>query len=224
MITIPLLILTGFYIWFGVWLSKAFSDRSSRIIVGLVMASPAIYGIGSYQYVKYEHKAACERDGGLRVLIQPEKADRIQLDPNSSSGSRDARGFLVRYFPKLALVDAWDGEYDGKGQKSGYFSYSIDPETTALPKSDWKLIKSPLVEPTGGLYRMSVTDVTDRDLTTSTWKLERNGQLYAKWTMLQHYWIRILGADLVSWQCFGPGSPEWVKKYPPSALIELILK
>ncbi len=227
MITIPLLILTGFYIWFGVWLSKAFSDRSSRIIVGLVMASPAIYMIGSYQYVKYEHKAACERDGGLRVFIQPEKADRIRLDPNSFSSGGYAEDFLRTYSPRLKVVEAWDGEYRGMPQTRDHFSYSIDPAISALEKKDWKFNKFnkvQLAEPTADLYVLSKTYKSEDDVAIQTWELERNRQLYAKWTMFQHYWIKILGARLVSWQCFAPSSPEASGKQPNHVIIQLILQ
>lgn len=226
MITIPLLILTALYVWFGVWLCKKMGSWPARIAVALLMASPALYWIGTYQYVKYEHKAACARDGGLKVLIQPEKADRIRLDPDSFSSEIYAHSFLRMYSPRLTVVEAWDGTYrqltPTSAQTRDYFAYSIDPATTALPKRDWKFIKAPLAEPTLGIYVLSQTAKIESDLTTTTWKLERNGQIHVAWTMLHHYWTRNPGMP-IGWQCFEPRSPEASEKQPDDILIQLIL-
>jgi hypothetical protein len=220
MITIPLFILAALYVGLLVWLCRKQKNWSARIALSLLMLSPAIYWVGTYQYVKYEHAQACARDGGLKVLIQPEKADRIQLDPDSGWSAQD---LLFQYSPQLAIVEALDGEYNGKGKKSGYFAYSIDPATTALEKKNWKFNKVPLAVPTAGLYVLSKTAKIDSDLTTTTWKLERNGQLNAKWTMLEHYWSKNPGMP-IGWQCFTSHSPESYDQFPHRVLTELILK
>jgi hypothetical protein len=226
MITIPMLILTALYVWFGVWLCKKMGSWPARIAVALLMASPALYWIGTYQYVKYEHKAACARDGGLKVLIQPEKADRIRLDPDSFSSGGAAQDFLSMYSPRLTVVEAWDGKYKQltptSAQTKDYYAYSIDPDTAALPKRDWKFVKVPLAEPTAGIYVLSRTAKIESDLTTTMWTLERNGQLYVQWTMLHHYWTRNPGMP-IGWQCFEPSSPEASGKQPNHILIQLIL-
>ncbi len=232
MITIPLLILTALYVWFGVWLCKKMGSWPARIAVALLMASPALYWIGTYQYVKYEHKAACARDGGLKVLIQPEKADRIRLDPDSfsSGGGGTAQDFLSMYSPRLTVVEAWDGEYKQltptSAQTKDYYAYSIDPTATEVEKKDWKFNKFTkvlLAEPTADLYVLSETAKIESDLTTTIWQLKRNGQLYATWTMLHHYWTRNPGMP-IGWQCFAPSSPESSEKDGNQVLIELILK
>ena len=222
MIVIPLLILATLYLALLIWVGYKLKSWPVRIAVLLVMLSPFIYWVGSYQYVKYEHEAACARDGGLKVLIRPEKADRIQLNAETYSEST-AKYLLDHYSPQLVSVEAWDREYNGKGQKTGYFEYSPDPATTALPKKDRKFNKVPLSVPTAGLYVLSETATVESNLTTTTWKLERNGQLYAKWTMLHHYWSRNGGMP-IGWQCFKAGSPEGAGRYPDRALTELILK
>jgi hypothetical protein len=150
MITIPLLILATLYFVLLVWVGYKLKSWPTRIAVLLVMLSPFIYWVGSYQYVQYEHKQACAREGGLKVFIPPEKADRIRLDADTYGSG--AEGLLHKFSPKLAVVEAWDGKYNGQGKKTGYFAYSPDPTTTALPKKDWKFNKVPLPEPTAGLY------------------------------------------------------------------------
>ncbi|MDI1338222.1 hypothetical protein [Polaromonas sp.] len=230
MITIPLFILTALYVVFGVWLCKKLKSWPARIAVALLMVSPAIYWVGTYQYVKYQHKAACARDGGLKVLIQPEKADRIRLDANSFSAESSAHDFLRSYSPRLAEVEAWNGTYKDltqtRAQTKDYYAYSIDPAATALEKKDWKFNKFNKVllgKPTPGLYVLSRTDKIESDVDTTTWKLERNGQLYATWTSFYHYWSRN-GAMPIGWQCFQAGSPEALDKDANQILTELILK
>lgn len=225
MITIPLLIIAALYIALMVWVSRKFQTWPARMAVVLVMLSPVLYWVGSYQYVHYRHEQDCAREGGLKVFIQPEKADRIRIGPEGFSGVENAEGFLKRYFPRLALVEVWDGHYDGSGtgKKIGLFSTALDPATTTLPKKDWTLIKSPLSEFTSGLYVLSVEHASEKkyiDKTITT--LKRNGQLYATWTSLKHMWSNN-GAVPIGWHCFESGSPEASGRYPHRVLIELIL-
>ena len=224
MITLPLLALAVLYMGLLVWVSRKLKSWPARIAVLLVLLSPVIYWVGTYQYVQYEHKQACTRDGGLKVLIQPEKADRIQLNPDSFKESA-AQDLLFQYSPRLAVVEAWEGKFDGSGtgRKVGYFAYSLDPATTSLPKKDWKFNKVSLAESTTGLYVLSESAKVENNLTTTTWKLERNGQLYATWTMYHHYWTRNPGMP-IGWQCFAPVRSESSGQYPHKVLTELILK
>ncbi|MES2243543.1 MAG: hypothetical protein V4639_11760 [Pseudomonadota bacterium] len=223
MITIFLFILTILYVGFGVWVCKKLKSWPARITVALLMISPAIYWVGTYQYVKYEHKAVCARDGGLKVLIQPEKADRIQLKADSYLSESTARDLLFQYPPRLAVVEAWDGEYNGNGKRSGYFSYFLDAASTTLPRKNWEVNKVPLAELTTGLYVLSETTKIESDFTKTTWKLERNGQLYATWTKFHHYWTRNPGMP-IGWQCFTSTSPDSYEQFPHRVLTELILR
>jgi hypothetical protein len=149
------------------------------------------------------------------------------LDPDSFSSGAYAQGLLRYYSPRLAVVEAWDGEYKQltptSAQTKDYYAYSIDPATTTLPKRDWKFVKAPLAEPTASLYMLSETAKIENNLTTTTWKLERNGQLYATWTSFYHYWSKNPGMP-IGWQCFTSHSPESYEQYPHRVLTELILK
>lgn len=226
MITIPLLMVATLYLALLIWVGYKLKSWPVRIAVLLVMLSPIIYWVGSYQYVKYEHEAACARDGGLKVFIQPEKADRIRLDPDSFTSGGAAQDFLRMYSPRLTVVEAWDGTYRQQSiasvQTRDYFAYSIDPTASEVEKKDWKFNKVPLAEPTPGLYVLSKTAKIESDLTTTMWKLERNGQLYATWTMLYHYWSRNPGMP-IGWQCYEPSSPDASGKQPNHILIQLVL-
>lgn len=220
MITIPLMVIAILYFVLLVWVGFKLKRWPTRISVLVVMLSPLIYWVGSYQYIHYEHKQACAREGGLKVFIPPEKADRIRLDMDSLGGADRAEFLLEKLHPKLTTVEAWDRKYNGKGQKTGYYAFSLDPATTALPKKDWKFVKTPLDAPTAGLYVLSestsLTDVIEKTTTT----LSRNSQQIATWTKFYHYWSRN-GAMNIGWRCF---YSEKQIKDPTWTLSELILR
>lgn len=220
MITMPLMVIAILYLVLLVWVGYKLKSWPTRIAVLLLMLSPFIYWVGSYQYIQYEHKQACAREGGLKVFIEPEKADRVRLDMDSLGGADRAEFLLEKVSPKLAAVEAWDGNYNGKGQKTGYFTFSLDPATTTLPPKAWKFVKTPLVAPAADLYVLSEsTSLTDAiEKTTTT--LSRNGQQIATWTKFYHYWSRN-GAMNIGWRCF---YSEKQTKDPTWTLSELILK
>ena len=223
MIAITFLVLVVVYA--GLLLLVGFKLKSwtARITAWLVLLSPPGYWLWTYQAIQYEHKQACARDGGLKVFIQPEKADRIQLDRDSFSDA-SAKGLLDYYSPRLVLVEASDGNFNGRGQRDGYFAYSPEPATTALPKKDWVFNKVPLDQPSSDMYVLTDSHQTDdghRNKTITT--LTRNGKLYASWVSLQYMWSTNGGAP-IGWRCFGAGSPEGAGQYPHRALTELILK
>lgn len=222
MITIPLMVIAILYLVLLAWVGFKLKRWPTRIAVLLVMLSPLIYWVGSYQYVQYVHNRACAREGGLKVFIQPESSDRIRLDSDTLGSG--AESLLHKFSPQLAVVEAWDGKYNGQGKKTGYFAYSIDPATTAFPKKDWKFTKVPLAEPTAGLYVLSQEiDFKDPHKQSTKWELRRTGKLYASWTLLYYLWSTN-SAVPIGWQCFGPSSSEWQKSDPPVSLVQMILK
>lgn len=201
MITLPLLLIAALYLALVVWIVRKFDTWLARIVVVLVLLSPVIYWVGGYQYVHYRHELDCAREGGLKVIIQPEKVDRVQLDADSFGAAGYAEFLLRAYAPELAVVEAWDGEYTGKGKKTGYFAYTIDPATASLPKKNWRFIKTPLAAPTDGLYVISKTSEWTDEISKTQTALSRNGKVYASWSEFYHYWSRN-GVMNIGWQCF----------------------
>ncbi len=217
MITISLLFISALYIALLVWVGRTLSGWLVRVPVLLVLLSPILYWVGTYQYVQYEHRRDCKLEGGLKVFIQPEKVDRLRLD--ALSGEERSEFLLRNFYPRLAVVEAWDGHYTSAG-KTGYFAYAPDPATITLPKKDWKFIKTPLSQPTPGLYVLGKADQLENEIEKTTWTLSRNGQLYASWTMFYHYWSRN-GAMNIGWRCFYLDAQN---KGAELLLPELILK
>ncbi len=222
MITMILLPIVALYVALLIWAIRKLKTWAGRSAVLLLLLSPVIYMVGSYQYVHYRHDQDCSREGGLKVFIQPEGSDRVRLDADHYDESY-ARGLLRRHSMSLVLVEAWDGHYNGQGQKTGYFAYVLDPATLALPNKDWKFIKTPIAPPNSDLYVISESARIESNLDTTTWKLSRNGRVFATWTMLYHYWSKN-GAVNIGWQCFGPSSSDWKKSGPIDTLTALLFK
>ncbi|MBT0571387.1 hypothetical protein KIK84_13715 [Curvibacter sp. CHRR-16] len=203
MITIPLLIIFALYIALMLWIRKRFDSSLARRAVVLVFASPFIYWIGTYQYMHYRHEQDCAREGGLKVFVQPEKVDRIQLDPKHFN-EPTAEWLLNRNYPNLKAVEAWDGTYDGTGTygRNGHlFTYTLDPATTSLPEKERKFIKTPLTNLTDGLYVISKVPKWSHEISKTTTTLSRNGRLYASATWFYHYWSNNQAMN-IGWQCF----------------------
>lgn len=209
MITIPLLIILLLYIALMRWLMRTFDSWPSRGVVALVFLSPFIYWIGSYQYMYYRHEQDCASEGGLKVFIQPEKVDSIQLDPDHFNEST-AIWILHQQYPNIRAIEAWDGTYDGTGtgtRNGHFFSYTPDPATVSLSKKDWKFIKTPLTTLTDDIYAIDRKYQLIREISRTQTTLSRNGRVYASWTKFYHYWSRN-GAMNIGWQCFEHEDPK----------------
>jgi hypothetical protein len=201
---------------------KNLSGWTGRISLLLLMYSPALYWIGSLQYVKHQHEQACARDGGLKVFIQPEKADRVQL---SQHGLGSGEGVLERYFPSIQMVEAADGSWQQDG-KPNYFAYTVDPATANNPKSkysaipSYKFVKTPIAAPSKGLYTLKAEDLPHPDGNINRFVLEKDGKSYAQWTEYQTIWNPD-GVLPSSWQCF---TIRQTKRVNYDFLIELLIK
>ena len=222
MIGLTLWLLMGLYVSLFILAGKKSKTWKGRFIGWLLLLAPVAIYMWDYPVVYYQHQRDCKAEGGLRVLIQPEKADRVQLDGDSyNEGS--AHFFLYGYSPKVVLVEATESLH---GQKStGYFAYTLDPQSVSGGrKLDYKFKKTPLTEPSGGLYVLSKHYEADDSLRREKreWWLTRNGVLYAKWTAFRHYWNKIHYSDGVpEWRCHDEVRPG---RIPEEVLIELLLK
>lgn len=219
MITMILLPIAALYVVLLIWVGRKLKSWSARSIGLLFLLSPVIYMVGSYQYVHYRHKQDCAREGGLKVLVRPHKADRIRLDAESLIAGDRPEFLLHRYYPLLSSVEAWDGKYTGQG-KTGYFDYSIDPATLAQPKRDWKVTEIPCANSIPHTYELSKHSLLDESKEKIIFKLSFDANPVATWTMFSHYWSRN-GAMNIGWQCFYKDAQE---RGPESILVELILK
>jgi hypothetical protein len=229
------------FILIGV-LSKTWKQR---LLLWALLPLPALWYCKDYYVIKHEHEQMCAAEGGLRVLIQPEKADRVRL---VGEGYRmlSAQALLEKYYPKLALVESKSGEWNSQGKKiTDYFAYAVEPNPkVGLPmdKDPWKEPKlifseSKLDSLDPNMYEISEHEFNTPRSSRKETRLSRNGKVYAKYTELVHWWSGIQYPDaLPTWRCPAqkksppkddPNAPIDKWNYPPSpknALTELILK
>lgn len=220
MIGLTLWALTALYLLLFILAGAKNDTWKERFRWWVILLIPLVFWLWDYPVIKYQHEQACKQDGGLRVLIQPEKTDLIQLDGNHY-GYRYAEEFLEKHYPKLQVVEA--RETSGPGTDR-YFAYSVDPSSVGAGAKNYKYLKTSLRQPTPGLYLL--TEENGLKATFSGFKnqtmLMRNGQLYAKWTTYQATWhgFSLIGGGTI-WQCHTKTQMNMVYE---DYLINLMLK
>lgn len=216
----------------------------TRLWLWALLPVPAVVYCWDYFAIKHEHEQMCAAEGGLKVLIQPEKVDRVRLVGDIFGLS--AQGILEHYYPHVKFVEALTEERGSKGEKlHEYDAFTAEPN----PKKDLPWVKGFLKErelifpasrvkfldPT--IYEISVHESKIPHGTLKEARLSKGGKLYAKHTELVHWWTGIQYPDaLPTWRCpeqkmrppiNDQNAPQEKWTYPPSAytaLRELIFK
>lgn len=224
-----ILILIILALWVGL---KNGATWKSRVTGWFLLALPVpIYMLMTgYFTTYYQHIRDCSADGGLRVLVRPESADRVQIHRENplSSGEFGAKGLLYDNFPKLKSVVA-KADIRGNIEEPGIF-YVFTVESTNDSKwfNDWSFHKMPILELSDNIYTLSEYTEINKRFSKSEWRLTKNNKLYAKFTDYRHVWTGIQYPDSVpSWSCYDLLSDEYtLEEYiaPTKILIKLILK
>jgi hypothetical protein len=214
-----------------------------RLLLWALLPLPAVWYCWDYYVIKNEHAQMCAAEGGLKVLIQPVKVDRVRL---VGVELRDAsRDILAEYYPRLQAVEALAGKYDGTdGRGQPYVIYTVAKNPRAglsMDKYPWKepalIYPSQVVEsPDRAWYEISVYETNSQRSTIKEMRLSKDGKVYAKYTDIVHWWTGIQYPDaLPTWRCPGmrnrppenePNAPKdkWDYVPPYNALTELLLK
>lgn len=216
------------------------------VLWGLLVLSPVWY-CWDYFAIKHQHEQMCAAEGGLRVLIQPEKADRVRLVGDSFI-ALDAQAVLEKYYPRVQLVESKSGEWDSSTNKKqeGYLAYTVaaNPRagqqslTHAADKEGPYIFPESKVEALDtNIYEISVHESTIPNGTSKETRLSKGGKVYAKYTKLVHWWTGIQYPDaLPTWRCPAqilsppkdePSAPREKWNYPRSPqypLVELLLR
>lgn len=219
-----LLIIIILLFWVGLKKDATWGSRIKGWSL-LILPVPIYLLMTGYFTAYYQHVRDCKADGGLKVLIQPEKVEQVQLDSYSfgvSDGESYAKGFLYTFYPKLKLVE--DKSSNGRGYK--YFSYSVTSTSNSKYLNDWTFNKIPVTTPSDGMYVISEhkeDNGANNKITKYEWRLTRNNKIYAKITNYSHMWRGIQYPDAIpSWSCWDGYSREYLQ--PENFLIKLILK
>jgi hypothetical protein len=219
----------------------------ARLLLWALLALPAVWYCWDYFAIKREHEQMCAMEGALRVLIQPEKADRVRL-VGDSFVALSAHAMLEVYYPKLKLVESRSGEWDSRNNRrqEGYLAYTVAPNPRVGQKSlthaadkegPYVFPESKVESLDASIYEISEHESKISHGTRKETRLSRSGTVYAKYTELVHWWTGIQYPDaLPTWRCpeqkrsppkDDPNAPQERWHYPPSpkkVLVELILK
>jgi len=174
----------------------------------------------------YQHIQDCKAEGGLKVFIEPNKTDRIQVRlQNKSSGELEAKGILYDSYPSLKTVEAVGNTVESVVEPEQFYSYSVLSTNNSKWFNDWTFNKTPLSVPSDDIYVLSRHREGDSksNVLKYEWRLSRNNTLYAKITNFSHAWKGVQYPDAVpSWSCWDGYPPEY--RQPENFLIKLILK
>jgi hypothetical protein len=198
-----------------VWAYKKNKTWQTRLVWCGLLSVPLVAHYWDKPVIYYRHQQACAADGGPRVFVQPEKADRVQLDENSyySSGG-SAESVLQEFYPAIQVVEMNVGGGLPSDIKK-YVRYSVDPASTSDGPNKYKFVITPLTEFTAGMYRLRKKNSPHFHGEKNQILLEKNGTTYAQWTQ----YSSIFNSDGIfptSWQCFAERSEKF--------LMELLIK
>ena len=202
--------------FFTIW--KICDTGRWRLSLWGVMALAAIWYCLPYYQIKNEHAKMCAAVGGLKVLIQPEKVDRVRLVGDTDQSS--PKGILETYYPQVKVVEAKTETRWPSGQRMDYYdAYSAMPNPNEGQQEKGKnqegkfsfaISKVEILDPT--MFEISKLESEIPNGTKTELILSKSGKVYAKHTELVHWWTGIQYPDaLPTWRC-----PDTNRKSPPN--------
>ncbi len=205
----------------------------TRLWLWALLPIPAVLYCWNYFVIKHEHEHMCAAEGGLRVVMQPEKADRIRLVGNNYDRG-DAKTLISLYFPALQVVESMSVESSGNGKEvRNYVAITAAPNPRAGQQSMTHAAdkEGPYTFPEsrGTSWDASIYEIREYEAsiphgTRKETRLSKGGELFAKYTEIVHWWTGIQYPDaLPTWRCPDQRRPDTpILHYEP--LVKLILK
>ena len=212
------------------WYSKTWG---MRLLLWAMLPMPAVLYCWDYFEIKKDHERMCSSVGGLRVLVQPEKVDRVRLLGVEFRNLGAAQGVLNRHYPTIRVVESMRGVYDGTAvNENQYVAYTLVPNPAAglpMPKDPWKeprfiVEQSQIATLDPNVYEISHKELSTHRSATKETVLSRQGKTYARYTEIVHWWTGIRYPDAVpTWRC--PDQRQAATAtLPYDLLVKLILK
>lgn len=191
---------------------------TQRLVLFALLGVPAAWYCWPYFAIQSEHEQMCAAEGGLRVLIQPEKVDRVRFVGSTFGHSPAAT--LEKYQPRVKVVEALT-EYRGTDGKPlpYYVAYTAEPNPKAGQWVKGSNQEGKFVFPTTRLESLdpAIFEVATQESPIPHGRktevtLSKGGKVYARHIDLVHWWNGIQYPDAVpSWRC-----PDRSRKYPPA--------
>jgi hypothetical protein len=187
-----------------------------RLLLWAMLPLPAIWYCWDYFETKRQHAQMCSEIAGMRILVQPERVDRVRLIGRGFA--HGAAGILETYYPRANIVEAVTEQRDDKGVPlDSYVSYTAMPNPNMGSPTD----KYPTKEPkalftvtkieslTAGVFEVSEQESNIANGIKTETCLVKDGRLYAIHTTLVHWWTGIRYPDaLPTWRCPDTNRPR----------------
>lgn len=201
-----------------VWLrNKSWKKRGMWWVIIL---SPLVIWGWDYPIVHHEFVEQCKKEGGLKIFKQPDKVNQLRLEGGLSKF--EAEGLLRRFYPQLEVVEATDVH------KPGYFDYRVSHAAAPGKSSDWVFSQSSSTAATqnGYVLRAIYDNPFNAPKPKRIIQLERNGEVYARWTAITYVWREGIFGEPIGWDCYRHGSPEQMAYGPLEydVLVKLLIK
>ena len=189
-----------------------------RLLFWALLPLPAIWYCWDYYVIKIDHAQMCAAEGGLKVLIQPEKTDRARIFGEASEFS--PKDILERFYPQVKVVEALTEKRDPMtGRPLQYYeAYTTAPNPkagqwiTGSPQEGKFLFPSTRVDVLDpSMFELSKAESSIAHGTKTELTLSKGGKVYAKHTTFVHWWAGIRYPDAApTWRC-----PDTNRKNPP---------
>jgi hypothetical protein len=186
-----------------------------RLLLWIVLPLPAVWYCWDYFAIKRQHAEMCSEVAGVRVVVQPERTDRVRLVGRKFA--YDAKSILESYYPRAQVIEAVTEERDSRGAPlENYVSYvgkanpKVGSATDKFPTFEPKAVisRSSLDAPTPGVFEISEQESQIPNGTKTETRLTKDGRLYAIHTTLVHWWTGIRYPDaLPTWRCPDTNKP-----------------
>lgn len=203
-----------------VLIARADMTRTKRVLLLIALFVPGTLYCWDYFAIQYEHEELCEAEAGLKVLIQPEKVDRVRLMGDRFRKESAPKAIFEKYYPQVTAVEALQTKEVGRdGRPLPYYViYTAAPNPKAGQwekgsRQEGKLIfataRVDALDP--AVYEISEQEVQISHGIKTEMTLSKGGKVYAKHTTFVHWWTGIQYPDAVpTWRC-----PDTNKKSPP---------
>lgn len=175
MIGLVLWCITLVYLFLYIWAFFAIKNWKDKFLVWGFLLSPIVIYNWDFPFIYYEYYKVCKSDAGLKVFIEPQKMNKLVLDPELM-GESEAKELLNAFYPRLKAVEATNSILKRKKQ---FFEYKLDV-------IDGKYIysKAPIKELSKDYYSLSrtLTEKVSPHFTRTSYSLNKNGEKYAAWS------------------------------------------
>jgi len=196
------------YLWVGYKAAK----WPHRIVLWTLISVPPMLYAWPYFAIKREHERMCEAEGGMKVLVQPGKADRVRVTLENWRGKETAESFFQNYFPQAMGIEMRTKRRGADGKLlSQYDAFTAKPNPggdeqervgSRKKQGSFLLTVEEVEKVNPNVFEISSKVFVGKNYLRTDTYLTRDGKLYARHTEFVHSWRGIQYPDSnPHWRC-----------------------